>query len=512
MIYFILLKSEMPSFNLVYFNLEMKKHCFFILIIVFTFHKCKADVCDDQANADIVSKALGVAAQSYAAYLDPKLALAAAQALPDLVSSIFGRQGDTTCALNKKLDQILEKLGSIESSINELKSEVLCQPIMKDIDVINQKIYTLLGIRDKKNEIFVSALQELCSDPTEGINKIYSNYEQLYFNPKKVGDYIKHCSNDYDVRRKHLMNILFNTHLKILTLITSCEEAYGIQEFDTKVFNDDMAKFLEYYNKFYIHKRFVEDPDKILEKIVKRILDESDNAESARQKLTEKYDFYNWDVIYYSKEVHGYEDHTFKSRSRNSWKNGAFFFKRTVRENKKTGAAAYSLKKNSSIDNPSKDLGENFDLFTCEDFVDWFWKKNGEKKSYLLCLYKARHIDLVGLDFAISNSSHYHKYWNDFRHGIMYIFYSKIDDIGEIGEPSHKQDAVILPNLLTKIDGNIKHISSNTQKIISDTNDLKNGQTFIRNDISRVSDKLDSKIDNGFAQVKSDHVFIKNKL
>ncbi len=370
----------------------MKKTLFFIIILVFTIQKSKADVCDSQADADVAANVLGLLS-SPPDWKKLSSIVASSSNIAGLVSSIFGRQGDTTCALNKKLDEILNKLGDIQSTLREISSDVKCEPIKRNLLIINQKIHTLTAIRNKKNEEFISALKGLCSDPTEGINKIYSNFEIFYFEPQSVGDYIKNCAS-YDARRTSLMGALAKSYAGISALITSCEKAYGIQQFDIEVFKNDMKKFTDYYTEFYIYNRFANDQDENgLKKSVKRILDTFDDAKSARQNLKEKYDFYEWDVIYYSSEVRGFDKHT-SLVSGNSWKNGAFHFIGKVKGDKKTGFASWCLKNTNKPDYMNKYQNKQYemkvasDIDDAEEYVDTIWKKNyGDANfNYLLCV------------------------------------------------------------------------------------------------------------------------------
>ena len=85
----------------------MNKTLFFILIIVFTIHKSKADVCDNQADdTDIAANVLEVLRSPF-----------------NWKPSASNKGAPQK---NKKLDKILNKLGDIQDSISKLSSVCNC--------------------------------------------------------------------------------------------------------------------------------------------------------------------------------------------------------------------------------------------------------------------------------------------------------------------------------------------------------------------------------------------------
>ena len=401
----------------------MNKKLIYILILFITVYNVTAnDPCTDQANADVAANVLGtvqnIAETAKGHSPDPNFAvklkniaitftkgwagaanlLAAGSNLSGLISSVFGHAGATTCDLMKKLDEILNKLGELKNDLFKLKEAVECNELKRILNTINEKFHTLLLLRDKRDKMgldgYKSSLKAVCSDPTEGINKIYSSFHFFYFTPQTVGDYIKNCAGYDSKRTVALFQYLSATHAKLLTFTTLCEEAYGIKKntgFDYGQSGEDMIRMLEYYNKFYLIDRFFKDQDNHgLSKSVKDILDKADNAQLAQKTLAESYDFYDWDVIYYGADISGFERHQSWS-SEALMEYGAIHFIRNIKEQEKTAFVAWSLKSDyrTGIENvdlkPIKGIQQVLPL-NANKLADEIWELTAKKLNYVLCV------------------------------------------------------------------------------------------------------------------------------
>ncbi|CAF5111082.1 unnamed protein product [Rotaria sp. Silwood1] len=97
----------------------------------------------------------------------------------------------------------------------------------------------------------------------------------------------------------------------LLYLLTGCEEANNYKTgFDYKQFATEVTNFIEYYNQVTLRQAFVQDHgDFGLEKSVESIANEGLPSKETRVKLGQLFNYFDWDVLFYTDEFVGEEQH-----------------------------------------------------------------------------------------------------------------------------------------------------------------------------------------------------------
>ena len=280
-----------------------KNLCLCILLAVLSALKCRGDVCDNKISSihfTNIAKSLSAVGQ---ASFSPARFINSFDGMMNAIEISMDARTPSTCLLNEKLDEVLEKLVGIGSSIE-------CQSQRTFLRTLNNKIGKLRGLRSQAEingwEIVESSMKNLCKDHTEGINKIYSDFEQFYFNQSEMTDYAKNCAK-YDLK---FLDTLLASALSVELLIASCQQAVGSTTFNFQRFNKQLGGFDHYYRDYYLIKQFEDETGEFgLNQAVKRILDKARNAEDAVKTLSNKYHFFDWDVIYYPGTISGLDRH-----------------------------------------------------------------------------------------------------------------------------------------------------------------------------------------------------------
>ncbi|CAF3531701.1 unnamed protein product [Rotaria socialis] len=271
----------------------------------------KRDSCATQAQLDILAK--GLDSMSSAVGKD---VFGGASKLASLTGSIVGFQSPTTCDLDAKLDQILQKLHEIARDVQSLGPLVECTQIKNKYDSLLAKIQAILHLLnhfretiEAKNETRIKIISR-CNDHTEGIHQIYTMLLILLENYEVV-NFLKNCAR-YESEK---VNIWSDKVMKLASLITLlikiCEEANNyVTEFDPPRFEKEVIELIQYYSEITNLKEFVADQGVLgLRNIVKSIANNGKSADETAQTLKEKFNYFNWDVIFYSSKIHSYDQH-----------------------------------------------------------------------------------------------------------------------------------------------------------------------------------------------------------
>ncbi|CAF3605613.1 unnamed protein product [Rotaria socialis] len=265
----------------------------------------KRDSCATQAAIDVLEKTINVGLSVGN--------IAGASALASFTGSLFSFHSPTTCDLDAKMDQLLVKLNKIIDKVDNIGTVVECAHIKQHYREIKLKIRPLLSVFHdfyKTNEK-EEARQEIisrCKDHTQGIRTIHSTFLTLLDNDAVV-DYFKNCAR-YESENINIWGSKVNELTQtIIGLFKGCEEASdSVTQFDPPRFEKEVKELTQFYSEVTNLEEFVKDKNSGLKNIVQTIANKGKSAIETAQILKEKFNYFNWDVIFYSSTISGYQN------------------------------------------------------------------------------------------------------------------------------------------------------------------------------------------------------------
>jgi len=227
------------------------------------------------------------------------------------IGGLFGP--DPFDEINRKLDEIINKLNSISLELKSLAVLIPCTSYFQDyrnnIRVKLQNIVDALIFYFKSNDQnYRDNVKEICRNPYTGINYIYSAIKDLendYISQMRIcGKYTSDSISGW-ARTMDRIGAMF------LFAVKGCEKAFGHQVFDSDKFANDMKGLINYYTYRGFPEAFVNDPgDDGLKQTLTRILNENTGPDQIVPRLKRNYDYFNWHVIRYSAGIEGWNKHT----------------------------------------------------------------------------------------------------------------------------------------------------------------------------------------------------------
>jgi hypothetical protein len=290
------------------------------------------DVCTEQATLDIMNKAI----DSMNNIENFRQAVSSIAAVP---GSLFGFQAVSSCDLDSKLDLVLEKLQEIAEKIKSIGSLLECTQMKQNYPDLVLKIKTLLNLyhifyQPNKKEEAREELKSRCKDHTEGINKIYNMFLNL-LDKDQVVDFFKNCAGYQSINVNIWSGKIKQLAFTIMLLIQGCEEVYdGITDFDPFQFINEVENFTHYYSETTNKDEFVKDQSVFgLKEKVKSVVNQDQSAEETAKLLNQSFNYFYWDVIFYTSKVYGYDHHCVFYQPNNSYC-GSRFYKRELNHDK----------------------------------------------------------------------------------------------------------------------------------------------------------------------------------
>lgn len=270
------------------------------------FQKQKRDACNNQAIS-IVSQSVFSIIESIS---KGGSILGLGSNIIGLLQSVFGFNSPTTCELDQKLDLILWKLDEISK---EIKNTVECSNIKQDYrnDILKKSIHLISLFSQHQKTPFKEESKkniiETCLDKTEGISKIMSSFN-IILQDDFVIDEFKNCyeykKNEIDKWAQKIRRFT----LVFVSLVLWCEDAYGYEtDFDPYTFIQDTEKKVNFHMEFTLIESFVNDksPNGIYQSIL-NVLKQNTDSDHNVNELKNLYSFFDWGVIRYSEEMHGF--------------------------------------------------------------------------------------------------------------------------------------------------------------------------------------------------------------
>ncbi|CAF4929217.1 unnamed protein product, partial [Rotaria socialis] len=265
----------------------------------------KRDSCTTQAAIDVLEKTINVGLSVGN--------IAGSSALASFTGSLFSFHSPTTCDLDAKMDQLLVKLNKIIDKVDNIGTVVECAHIKQHYREIKLKIRPLLSVFHdfyKTNEK-EEARQEIisrCKDHTQGIRTIHSTFLTLLDNDAVV-DYFKNCAR-YESENINIWGSKVNELTQtIIGLFKGCEEASdSVTQFDPPRFEKEVKELTQFYSEVTNLEEFVKDKNSGLKNIVQTIANKGKSAIETAQILKEKFNYFNWDVIFYSSTIRGFQN------------------------------------------------------------------------------------------------------------------------------------------------------------------------------------------------------------
>jgi len=290
-----------------------------------------------------------------------------------LTKSIFAFAIPSTCDLDKKLDKILSKLDKIIEQIRDVSLLVLCIQKEQNYENMAQKIKSLLHLfhafyqnrQDKARE----NIKSRCNDHTEGIHQIFSMFQTL-LDKTKVVEFFKNCAAYQSKEVNKWADQIKQTALVIMLLVKGCEEAYNCTtQFDPTRFMKEVEEHTQYYSEIINLEEFVKDAgDKGLRNKVKSIANEAKSAEETAQTLKKMFNYFNWDVIFYSSKTEWNEQDPL-SHPTNTF-SGSMIFRNELNDGR-NALIAWSIPNN--MDSNTIKFGEQENA---KDAVEWILRNN----------------------------------------------------------------------------------------------------------------------------------------
>jgi len=227
------------------------------------------------------------------------------------ITSLFGP--DPFDEINRKLDEIINKLDIISQELKSLASLIPCTAYFQDyrnnIRVKLQNIVDALKYYFKSNnQNYRDNIKAICRDPYTGVNYIYSAIKDLeneYINQmRECGKYTSDSISGW-ARTMDRIGAMF------LFAIKGCEKAFDHQVFDSNRFANEMRDLINYYTYKGFPEAFVADNGNYgLDQTLTKILNENTASDNVVRRLKNNYDYFNWHVIRYSAGIVGWNKHT----------------------------------------------------------------------------------------------------------------------------------------------------------------------------------------------------------
>jgi hypothetical protein len=128
-------------------------------------------------------------------------------------------------------------------------------------------------------------------------------------------DFLKNCAH-YESEKVSIWSDTVKNLASLITIvIKGCEEAYNrTTQFDPPRFEKEVKELIQYYNEVTNLKEFVKDQGVFgLRSIVKTIANRGKSADETARTLKIMYQYFDWDVIFYSSEISGTQHATWYS-------------------------------------------------------------------------------------------------------------------------------------------------------------------------------------------------------
>ena len=306
-----------------------------------------------------------------------------------LIKSIFNFNKPSICDANEKLDTILAKLVIMMEEISNLSPFIECKHIEQNYRDLSTKIKSLIGLfrhfqQTKRRDTARQAIISRCEDHDRGIHEIYHMFTKL-LEKEEVVAFLKNCAH---YRSEHVnvwMSKIKQTAFTIMLLVQGCEEAYnGTTQFDPTRFMKEVDDFIQYYNEITNLEEFVKDKGNLgLQKKVKSIINKAKSAKETVQILKRSFNYFNWDVIFYSSKTK-VDDQHWLSHPTNTFCGSIVY--RNELEGSKNALIAWCIPNNMDPDAIEFGIQE-----TATDTVTWIRDKNEDlnKKLNYILVYKA---------------------------------------------------------------------------------------------------------------------------
>jgi hypothetical protein len=234
-----------------------------------------------------------------------------------IVGTFFGVLGglsSSSCKIEALLKEILEKLDKISLQLDSLERVIKCIPLKTEFRSIESKVHLLsklLKDADSDPSMLESRRKNIitiCTDPSEGITKMLSMFE-FFLREKDFMQLVSNCAVYKSKEIKHWAGLMVNMINGLTLLAKGCSEALRISApFDAQKLYNDLSNVFLYYD-YLIQKRFVEDASDIgLKGVIRSLSDKSFNE--IKKKLSEEYDYFDYDVFTVNKNLRGFDQHT----------------------------------------------------------------------------------------------------------------------------------------------------------------------------------------------------------
>lgn len=237
-----------------------------------------------------------------------------------MIGSILGINTDTvsTCQLDAKLDQIIQRLNEISFQLEDISLMIQCQQIKSDYEKVTLKLNNMMNLiyeyannPSNQSKFYLrTALRTICIDSSEGLNNVLNsmfyllNEGQIINNFKTCGQY---KSNYIDQRAIQFQQMTF----MFIFLVKGCEEAFEFEsEFNKTDFINVVKDKIEYHRNYTAPKYFYDDKSTLgFNYILQQKVKEGKLANETQYFLQQNYGYLNWQVIYYPNNLAGYARH-----------------------------------------------------------------------------------------------------------------------------------------------------------------------------------------------------------
>jgi len=128
-------------------------------------------------------------------------------------------------------------------------------------------------------------------------------------------DFLKNCAH-YESEKVSIWSDTVKNLASLITIvIKGCEEAYNhTTQFDPPRFEKEVKELIQYYSEVTNLKEFVKDQGVFgLRSIVKTIANRGKSADETARTLKIIFQYFDWDVIFYSSEISGTQHATWYS-------------------------------------------------------------------------------------------------------------------------------------------------------------------------------------------------------
>ena len=490
----------------------------------------KRDDCSDQAKAQI-----GQNTADLAGFLrdtlkpDPSVIFSKVRFITNfgslvsgLVGSVFGFKSATTCDIIVKLDEILSKLGEISSKIDLLETVVECVSLKESYKTIKRHISrlenTLTEYNNAKSDASLKSVVSRCNDNSEGIDKILSLFQSLFFDENEMKDVFKNCGHYRSDKVGSWIENMKLVFIRMTTLIKFCSEANGNNIFERtrlKAFETDYNSIVGYYVEQLVPDIFVNDQSATgVKETVKRLANKEKSAETLAKTLKEKYDYFDWTVILYPDSIFGDAKHQIKSSNQQSFASGVLFFMREL-ETKKNALVGWHL---SRAERPSNEIVFFVGAFNlnsnANEITEMVYDSNNNNKqkplNYVISIPDSSGSSTFGI-YNTRNVARFEVY--ACQHTIA----------SSVQKPKHSQYSIFFDNTLLiekNLQNEIKNDGDKTrEKLNVGFDTVISGQTEIKNTIAGVdkvirteSQETRNVMNSGFSHLSTGQTLIRSDL